>query len=146
MTGVRTVFGILMILVASTAGCGARKTSDRDLAFVSPTDGRELVGVRRTMLGNESIGAWVDARNAKAFAEGHIPGAINLPFADVTERHQMLDEYDVLIVYGETWNDPIAHAMSKRLLELGHGPVQTLRGGLKAWTDAGYDVEASPSP
>ena len=31
--------------------------------------------------------------------------------------------------------------MSKRLLELGFKDVRTLRGGLRAWTDAGFEVE-----
>ena len=70
--------------------------------------------------------------------------AINLPFGRVTEDHErVLAGYDLLIVYGDDYNDPIAEAMSKRLLNLGYKDVRTLRGGITAWTDAGYALETN---
>ncbi|MCA9296758.1 MAG: hypothetical protein KC983_09570, partial [Phycisphaerales bacterium] len=74
----------------------------------------------------------------------HIPGAINLPFQNVSEDHSKLNAYANLVVYGDVYNDVKAQAMAKRLIELGHANVYTLRGGLKAWKDAGFEVETAP--
>ena len=136
-----------MALAAGTclpaAGCGEKKFSDRNLVLVDTTEALEIVAPRKKLLGlgSEESGAWVDPRSEREFREGHIPGAISLPFQYVTGRHQILKGYDILIVYGDDYDDPIADGMSKRLMELGFNDVRTLRGGLRAWTDADLEVE-----
>jgi rhodanese-related sulfurtransferase len=102
----------------------------------------QLVEGRKKLLGlaGATSGAWVDPRGERAYREGHIAGAINLPFQDVASRHEELKGYEILIVYGNTYRDPIAEAMSKRLMELKFKDVRTLRGGLRAWTDADLEL------
>ena len=107
-------------------------------------DAIELVEGHKRLLGGTATGAWVDPRSDKAYGEGHIPGAIHVPFQSVATRHQVLRGYDVLVVYGNDYNDPKAEGMSKRLVELGHKDVRTLRGGLRAWTNAGHELETGP--
>ena len=51
-----------------------------------------------------------------------------------------LDDAGIIIVSGETYNDPVAIAMSKTLMELGFKDVKTLRGGIMGWEDAGEPV------
>ncbi len=133
---------LLAAAVIAATGCN-RGTSDKDLAFVDPDEGREWVQGRKALFGllGSSTGAWVDPRGEAAFRAGHIPGAINVPFQYLgVERHR-LEGYSVLVVYGVGFRDPLAEGMSKRLIELGFGNVRTLRGGLRAWTDAGNPVE-----
>ncbi|MEE8153789.1 MAG: rhodanese-like domain-containing protein [Phycisphaerales bacterium] len=125
------------------------KTSDRDLVLVNPIDAQELVQGQAKLLGlgGTATGTYVDPRSERDFRLGHIPGAISLPFQHLTNNKSKLDDYDVLIVYGDDYNDPKANAMSKRLLELGFSDVRTLRGGLRAWTSAGYALDtASDDP
>ncbi|MHC4102936.1 MAG: rhodanese-like domain-containing protein [Planctomycetota bacterium] len=131
------------VTVGSMIGCMERKTSDRDLVLIDTTEATTLVEGRKKLLGlaGATSGAWVDPRGERAYREGHIPGAINLPFQYIATRHQELKGYDVLIVYGNGYKDPIAEAMSKRLMELKHKDVRTLRGGLRAWTEAGLELE-----
>jgi rhodanese-related sulfurtransferase len=131
---------IMIIMINLIAGCGAPKTSDRDLNFVGASDARDIVGTRRNLLGQTSTGVWVDVRSPDDFAKEHIPGAINLPFQNVADDHKQLDPYASLVIYGDAYNDVKSQAMAKRLIELGHANVHTLRGGLKAWKDAGFDV------
>ncbi|MHC4142496.1 MAG: rhodanese-like domain-containing protein [Planctomycetota bacterium] len=136
-----------VILAAVTVGsmnaCMERKTSDRDLVLVDTTEAMQLVEGRKKLLGlaGATSGAWVDPRGERAYREGHIAGAIHLPFQDVASRHQELMGYEILIVYGNGYKDPIAEAMSKRLMELKHKDVRTLRGGLRAWADAGLELD-----
>ena len=134
---------LLAASVGSMSACLERKISDRDLVLIDSTEAMELVEGRKKLLGlaGASTGAWVDPRSERAYREGHIPGAINLPFQYVTDQHQRLEGYDILIVYGNSYKDPIAEAMSKRLMELKFKDVRTLRGGLQAWTEAGLELE-----
>ena len=120
-------------------------TSDRDLVLVNPIDAQELVQGQAKLLGlgGTTAGTYVDPRSERDFRLGHIPGAISLPFQLLANNKSKLDGYDVLIVYGDDYNDPKANAMSKRLLQLGFSDVRTLRGGLRAWTSAGYTLDTA---
>ena len=142
-----------MMLVAAAAllagGCGGKSISDRDLVLLDPQEGMELVEGRKKLLGlaGTETGAWVDPRGARAYREGHIPGAVHLPFQELTAQQQRLRGYDVLIVYGTSVKDDLADGMSKKLLALGFKDVRTLRGGLRAWTRAGFELETGdPRP
>ena len=88
-------------------------------------------------------GAWVDARPEADYRAGHIPGAISMPYERVTLDHKLLNGYDVIVVYGNDYNDTRANGMSKRLIELGHGDVRTLTGGMRAWKAEGNSIETS---
>jgi 3-mercaptopyruvate sulfurtransferase SseA len=141
---IRTLLAALIAAAAlAGTGCGEKKFSDRDLVLVDTETALEAVGTRKKLLGiaGEKTGAWVDPRSERAFREGHIPGAISLPFQYVTVRRSTLEGYDVLIVYGDGYKDPVASGMSKRLMELGFKDVRTLRGGLVAWENAGFELE-----
>ena len=138
---IATVVAALAVCLA-VGGC-ANTTSDRDLVLVNPIDAQELIQGQAKLLGlgGRTAGAYVDPRNETDYHIGHIPGAISLPFQVLAGNKSKLDGYDILIVYGDGYNDPKANAMSKRLLEMGFSNVQTLRGGLRAWTAAGYSLD-----
>ncbi len=129
------------MLVASIGSC-AQSISNRDLTMVDPTETRRLLEERKSLLGLGGVvrGACVDPRGESAFVKEHIPGAVHLPFERVSTDYKTLKAYDVLIVYGDDYNDPRAIGMSKRLMELGFKEVRTLRGGVSAWKEAGYEV------
>ena len=143
---VRRAGSAVAVIAASLAVLSCTiKTSDRDLVLVNPIDAQELVQGQAKLLGlgGTTTGTYVDPRSERDFRLGHIPGAISLPFQDLTNNKSKLDDYDVLIVYGDDYNDPKANAMSKRLLELGFSDVRTLRGGLRAWTSAGFALDTA---
>ncbi len=145
---VAILFIQLAASLALTVGC-TKSISDRDLVLVDPNEALELMKGRKKLLGlaGTETGTWVDPRGARAYREGHIPGAIHLPFQELAVQQQRLRGYDVLIVYGTSVKDDLAAGMSKRLLELGFKDVRTLRGGLRAWTRAGYELETGdPRP
>lgn len=135
-------FAIVALLAVFLSGCTTR-TSDRDLVFLNPAEALEAVQGERRMLRGSTTGVWLDPRTDREYREGHIPGAIHMPMQRVREDHASLREYDVIIVYGNDFNSPRATAVSKTLLELGHRDVRTLRGGLKAWKEAGHSLQTS---
>jgi rhodanese-related sulfurtransferase len=134
---------ILCAGVLAVGGCSNKKTSDKSLSFVTADDAHSLLGGKREALfglGGEKTSAFVDPRTLLDYRKGHIPGAIHLPYENVREQTRRLQPYTTIIVYGDSYNSTIAQAMSKTLIELGFDDVRTLRGGLRAWQDAGFDL------
>ena len=138
----RLAAAVVIAVPLAVVGCSST-TSDRDLVLVNPIDAQELIQGRAKLLGlgGATAGAYVDSRSESDYHVGHIPGAISLPFQDLSKHKGKLDDFDILIVYGDGYNDAKANAMSKSLLQLGFDNVQTLRGGLRAWTSAGYTLD-----
>lgn len=132
---------LTIITLMCLPGC-VNKPSDKDLAIVPADQALEIVQGKKSLLGlGDQTAVWIDSRTPVNFRAGHIPNAINLPYERVSSDHRRLNEYDILIVYGNDYDDPRAVGMSKRLIELGHSDVRTLLGGLRAWKDQDRPIE-----
>lgn len=133
---------ITLSCICLLTACGSGNFSDRDIDFVNVSDAYSLskgdTGIFG--LGNKTP-VWLDPRNSDDFQAGHIPGALNLPLAEVKKDDPRLAKYNVFIVYGDDYNSPIARAMTKKLLANEYTDIRTLRGGLRAWTNAGNETE-----
>ena len=81
----------------------------------------------------------LDVRDAKSFANGHIPGALNLPEGR-WGRAAALDKSKTYIVYCET---PVSHLAARAALDLSSSglPVMELEGGFQTWKQMGKPVE-----
>jgi rhodanese-related sulfurtransferase len=135
-----------LLIVSLCSGCG-RTWSDKDLVFVNVDQANALFAQSDgTWLKPAGPNIWVDARNAETYARGHVPGAINLPLRNVDTQWARLKDHGTVIVYAATYNDPIADAQSKALMEKGIDNVKTLTGGWKAWLDSGGEVDRGPDP
>lgn len=135
---------VVGLSVVSLAGCSS-STSANDVKLINVSEGQALVQGNRQLLklGAKSTGVWVDHRTDAEYKAGHIPGAISLPYERLSLDKKKLEDYDVIVVYGEDFNDAKAEAFSKRLIEWGMGDVRTLHGGMRAWKAAGNEVEVS---
>ena len=107
---------VMAVILSMLTGCSGRSTSDRDIVLVDVAEAMDVVEGRKRLFGlaGSASGTFVDPRSEKAYRDGHIPGAISLPFKYVSQRHDELKGYDVLVVYGADYNDDIAEGMSKR--------------------------------
>ncbi|WP_020633822.1 rhodanese-like domain-containing protein [Amycolatopsis alba] len=91
-------------------------------------------------------GAWqdyviVETRAPEAFASARIPGAINLPYRDMTpESVSRLDRDLVYVCYCESIHCNAATKGALKLAEFGF-KVKRLSGGITAWQAAGYPVD-----
>ena len=90
------------------------------------------------MLGGKEVNV-VDVRAAEDYAEGHIPGAVNLP----KDRWPTLgglrkDKVNVLYCYSH-----VCHLAAAAAVEFaGKGyPVMEMDGGMRAWREHDLDVE-----
>jgi rhodanese-related sulfurtransferase len=80
----------------------------------------------------------IDIRNNENFSKGHIPGAENVPFPDLTQRieeHEWSDDDVVVCPIGES------SLQAARLIESYEGfegKVANLKDGYRGWE---YDLE-----
>jgi rhodanese-related sulfurtransferase len=88
----------------------------------------------------------VDVRSAKDYAEGHIPGAINIPgnehnYFDGHEREfkgLRKDKYTYVYCYALLCN--LGQKAAKKLASLGY-PVKEIVGGWDEWKKGGNRIE-----
>lgn len=102
---------------------------------VTPKDLAALIKARRVLP--------VDVREPAAFARYRIPGAVNVPAADVPAKAQDLLPRDgrVRILYGRTTDEarPLAEALRQQGVDVGY-----LAGGFLHWEADGLEVEKGP--
>ena len=140
------VIGMTSLLLTA---CHSKPTSDYSLAPITlpqtedllNADGGEWFGLK-----GQDVITFIDPRNESEYVKAHIPGAVHLPFGAVESRFKEVRGGGILIVYGSRYEDPLAKAMSKRLIELGAADVRTLDGGILAWQQAGKPVVSGDKP
>ena len=93
-----------------------------------------------TMLINRGKTTILDVRDAKEYAEGHLPEAKNIPLAELDQRLPELDKFKnrSLIVVGKS--DARGSAAAAKLGKAGFGDVVNLEGGVAAWQKAGLPL------
>lgn len=80
----------------------------------------------------------LDTRSPALYAQGHVPGALNLPhgkIVDVKLREYPMDTLFVVYCAGPHCNG--AHRGAERLARLGR-PVKLMIGGITGWLDEGF--------
>ncbi len=84
----------------------------------------------------------LDVREKDAFAVGHIPGARHLPRGQLELRvnDDLPDPTLRIVVYCEFGK--ISTLAAATLRQMGFGRAVALDGGMKAWREGGFDVEA----
>jgi rhodanese-related sulfurtransferase len=102
-------------------------------------------GVQSVIDGKTKNVTIVDVRSEKDFKEGHIPGAINIPF----EKHNGFkgsetkfsglrkDGFNYIYCYEHLCN--LAQLAAKKFASLGY-PVKEIVGGFNAWKDGKHPV------
>jgi len=137
---------ILSPLLAALGACSGG-TSDRDLQFVTSLEAMQILEQKTGAFGSmgDTVNVWLDPRTLEEYEEGHVPGAISLPFPEIEQSYESrLRSAASIVVYDTNWNDVIAVSASKRLMELGHSNVYTLKGGLEAWIADGQSIAKGP--
>ncbi|MGM0501011.1 MAG: rhodanese-like domain-containing protein [Bacillota bacterium] len=76
----------------------------------------------------------IDVRKESAYQEGHIPGAINIPYGDFKADHEKLEqvskdeEIAVNCVMGVS-----SQKITRLLNEAGYDKAKSMKGGIRAW-------------
>lgn len=104
--------------------------------------GRILEPEQATHLYNRDDAVFVDLRGENAYLSAHLPGAVNLPLAQMEQQVEKLKQYDgrPVILYDDS--DYQVRKAGFKLKKLGMENVYQLRGGIGAWRGAGLPTKS----
>lgn len=107
----------------------------------------------KAMIDNESNPQILDYRSAAKYAEGHIPGAINIDATDpktwssdngefMQKLTAQFETSKKIFIYGDGGWSSSGMALPGRIANTWGKPLTyNLESGFKGWVDAGYNVE-----
>lgn len=127
------VVALALAGVVALAGCSAAPAESEDTSMSDSSNAYAKITAdeAKTMMdaGNVTI---VDVRTAQEYADGHIPGAINIPLESIgSDKPAELTDTDAdLIVYCRT--GVRSKQASDKLVELGYQHVNDM-GGIVDW-------------
>jgi len=78
--------------------------------------------------------------------QGHIRGALNLPFAEFQKRIDELDTSHPRPIVLVDESDKLSHQVMPILEQRGHRWIYVLKGGFRAWRMAKFPVYFTPQP
>lgn len=139
-TGLMFNYPLLIQTLEGAASTGEKLVSNSDLEQGPQTVVLEEVA----QLTGQAI--LIDARIPELFVEGHLPGALSLPFSEIDIHFDAfrtkVSKTEVLIVYCSGYGCPDSFDLATRLLAEGYLDVSVFEGGYPQWHDAGKPVEA----
>jgi rhodanese-related sulfurtransferase len=94
----------------------------------------------------QDAAVFLDARPEMQYSEGHIRGALNLPWREVDryflELAERLAAAPTIITYCDGENCDLSHELALFLKEMGYENVRVLVNGWTLWQQAGLPVSA----
>ena len=86
----------------------------------------------------------LDVLSPDSYAAAHIPGAINIPLAEVRQRAaaELPDTSRRIVVYCGSATCPLGAQAASALEDAGYRQVSHFPGGLKAWQDASLPIDS----
>lgn len=104
--------------------------TDEPLEFIEPVE------LKAKMDGGAAL-LVVDARNPDEFAARHIPGACNVPVADMPEALEQIASAKPGLVVTTCGSSGRGEKAARVMAQSGFERVAVLRGGLAAWRAQG---------
>ena len=83
----------------------------------------------------------VDNQPKGAYDMGHIPGAVNFPWAMQIKVPVNLPRNKVLILYCACAHEEDSTDVAEKLREFGYDNIKVLEGGWLRWIELGYPIE-----
>ena len=122
---------LILLMLLALVGCPSqRKTSDKD---VSLTDRTQLLAMIEDAKKKANL-AVIDVRNPRDYAQGHIPGALNIALVDLKADDPKLAHAKTIVVYGSGEpSDLLSQVAGKKLVAMGYVNVSNFRGGIAEW-------------
>ena len=102
---------------------------------------KDIGNLEATRLINSANAVLVDIRETKEFEGGRLPKAVHIPLSQLESRGAELERYAgrPVVAYCMTGNR--SGLAAKVLAKIGFKDIYQLRGGYRAWKDAGLPVE-----
>ena len=106
---------------------------------------REVGAMEATALINRRNAVMLDLREPKEYEGGRILNAVHLPQSQLASRGAELKKLTARPVIAYCERGQRSRMAARALTKLGFAEVYTLRGGLRAWSEAGLPVERGAS-
>jgi rhodanese-related sulfurtransferase len=129
----KMIRAIVCVLLLAAAGIAYDQSRPRG-ALISQQD--VLQGIQ-----NHQDMRLIDVRTPEEFDTGHVPGAINIPYAELRARlEEIRPHHDTgLILYCETGRR--ANMAAKTLRKAGLNHIRHLEGDMSAWRQSNLPIE-----
>jgi rhodanese-related sulfurtransferase len=85
----------------------------------------------------------IDTNHAHAWAQGHVPGAMNLDPGEYTETDLPSDKNATLVFYCAGPVCPMAPGAAKRAIKMGYRNVFVMPEGISGWIEKQKPLERS---
>ncbi len=136
-------FSDIFTIVLAVLAVMAWKFAPRLIAGVPFLDAGDIK--RRLDLGDIEVVIDLRGQHEYLIKDGHIPGAINVPLAELSARVKQLaadlEPYKELpVILAGAGEQPAAHA-ARALRRAGFRNIAVLKGGMRAWKRAGLPLE-----
>lgn len=86
---------------------------------------------------------FIDSRSPKEFAEGHIKGAVNIPFYGSENYSDVINNFNknkVVVTYCSSADCDISTLSGDELFKMGFKKVYVFIGGYDEWTNNNYPI------
>ena len=90
---------------------------------------------------------FIDSREPKLYQEGHIPGAMNIPFEQVSkyvDSLKTLPKHDLVILYCDGGDCHLSHDLAEYMLAEGWNRLAVYTGGWEEWSKETDFVDSKP--
>jgi rhodanese-related sulfurtransferase len=131
------LIGILLIITTNCSGSIAdnldQETPDPEVPRISLADAKTRYDAGTAL--------FADVRLRGDYYTAHIPNAVLLPLAELEDLYRRLPREAEIILY-DSWssNEQLSAHAGLHLMSKGYNNVQVIRGGFRAWNEAGYPV------
>ena len=129
-------FVALMVGIGACGGTPAASSPPSVASAPAEVDVAALKAARET--GSVPL---VDVRTPEEFADGHVPGAINIPVDQLSQRLSELESHKTADLYLICRSGGRSARARDMLLEAGFAHPINVAGGTLAWKSAGFPVE-----
>jgi len=89
------------------------------------------------MIQSDSDSIILDVRTSEEFEQGHLQNAVSIPLGNLEQELSQLSKDQKVIVYCQSGSRSVA--ASRLLSAQGYTPLN-LKGGINAWSEAGYTI------
>jgi rhodanese-related sulfurtransferase len=136
---------------ASTPAAGSTGTAAVDLPAIPDVTGPLKVEMATfKKLYDAGAALVVDAREAEEYSDGHIKGAMSLPYNDAMAEPDKVKKLDPagkpIVVYCSGGDCELSMDLAKLMVESGKRKVLVYEGGFPEWSGAGFPVTKGANP
>jgi len=125
------------LLVAMSAGCTANDGESTPGTATKVITAEELT----RQIQNAQAPLILDVRSEEEYADGHIPGALNIPHNQLLNRLSEIDAAKTEEIVVLCRSGHRAGIAEKVLIEAGYPNFRDLDGHMNGWRSGGYPIE-----